>query len=73
MLNVFLSMAVLNSVMSLSALYRHVPFRRASYYYPNTVSGPCTFPLPYTKEFDIFCQLDYHKVQNTVQCSCFII
>ncbi|VDM55823.1 unnamed protein product [Angiostrongylus costaricensis] len=32
-----------------------------SNYNPSTISGPCTFPLPYTKDFDIFCQLDYHK------------
>ncbi|WKX93668.1 hypothetical protein Q1695_011155 [Nippostrongylus brasiliensis] len=65
MLNVLLWMAVLNKVLSLSARYRHltpVQVRRDSFYHPNTASGgPCTFPLPYTKEFDIFCQLDYHK------------
>ncbi|KIH51531.1 hypothetical protein ANCDUO_18383 [Ancylostoma duodenale] len=62
MLNVLLWMAVLNNAVSLSALYRNIPARRNTYYHPSTVSGPCTFPLPYTKEFDIFCQLDYHKI-----------
>ncbi|CAJ0608520.1 unnamed protein product [Cylicocyclus nassatus] len=61
MLNVLLWMAVLNNAVSLSAVYRNVPARRRSIYHPSTVSGPCTFPVPYTKEFDIFCQLDYHK------------
>ncbi|XGW10451.1 hypothetical protein V3C99_012162, partial [Haemonchus contortus] len=61
MLIALLFMAVLNRVASLTALYRHAPIRRDSVYHPDTVSGPCTFPVPYTKEFDIFCQLDYHK------------
>ncbi|VDO41592.1 unnamed protein product [Haemonchus placei] len=61
MLIALLFMAVLNRVASLTALYRHTPIRRDSVYHPDTVSGPCTFPVPYTKEFDIFCQLDYHK------------
>ncbi|VDP37949.1 unnamed protein product [Heligmosomoides polygyrus] len=62
MLNVLLWMAVLNKSVSLSAHYRHLTVRRESFYSPSAISGPCTFPLPYTKEFDIFCQLDYHKV-----------
>ncbi|PIO57674.1 hypothetical protein TELCIR_20906, partial [Teladorsagia circumcincta] len=61
MLNALLWMAVLRNVASLTTLYRHFPIRRDSIYHPNTVAGPCTFPVPYTKEFDIFCQLDYHK------------
>ncbi|KAE9420867.1 hypothetical protein Angca_000608, partial [Angiostrongylus cantonensis] len=43
--------------------YSHVLSRRSSNYNPSTMSGPCTFPLPFTKDFDIFCQLDYHKAR----------